>query len=191
VHDRYRHDQAGFSPDPVAYGRFLCERFDAWRQDFRDGRPSASVCRFDTLLGLYCGASPADCSFRQQCGHYVVIEHNGDVDACDFFVEPRWKLGNLIRHSLRTLAKNALQREFGRQETRLPEACQACDRLFLCRGGCPRNRQRSSAPGQMGVDYFCEAHKMFFAHSRPVFEDLERLVLAERAAQTPAGPSGG
>ncbi|HNY28792.1 MAG TPA: anaerobic sulfatase maturase [Candidatus Sumerlaeota bacterium] len=175
---------ADFSPDPIAYGHFLCDLFDAWRQDFRNGRPTTSVRLFDTLLGLYCGgSSPANCSFRQQCGHYVVIEHNGDVYACDFFVEPRWKLGNLMRHSLRTLAESALQREFGRQKTRLPESCGGCEWLFLCHGGCPKDRQRSGAPGQMGVDYFCEAHKMFFAYSKPVFEDLKRQVRAEQLAR--------
>ncbi len=142
---------ADFSPDPVAYGHFLCELFDAWQQDFQEGRPTTSVRLFDTLLGLYCGgSSPANCSFRQQCGHYVVIEHNGDVYACDFFVEPRWKLGKLMRHSLRTLAESDRQREFGRRKTHLPESCRGANGSFCVTAAVPRTASARALPGRWG-----------------------------------------
>ena len=171
---------ADFSPAPLDYGRFMCEIFDEWRKDFRDGRPMVSVRLFDTLLAIHCGLSPPSCTFRRRCGIYVVIEHNGDVYPCDFFVEPRWKLGNLMERSLRTLSESPRQREFANLKAQLPPVCRECDWLWMCNGGCTKDRMRSGAEGEIGVDYFCESYKMLFAHTRPVFEELKQVVLAER-----------
>jgi radical SAM protein with 4Fe4S-binding SPASM domain len=59
----------------------------------------------------------------KECGPYVVIEHNGNIYSCDFFVEPRWKLGNIMhdriinmlnsKNSKRLRAKTLLPRECG------------------------------------------------------------------------------
>lgn len=181
---------ADFSPGPKAYGQFMCGIFDEWKKDFRDGRPMVSVRLFDTLLAMYCGMSPPSCSFRKRCGIYVVIEHNGDVYSCDFFVEPKWKLGNLMENSLRTLIESPRQREFGALKADLPPDCVDCDWLWLCNGGCTKDRMRSKAMGEMGVDYFCDSWKMIFEHTRPTFEELKKIVLAERG-WTDKGPRNG
>jgi serine-type anaerobic sulfatase-maturating enzyme len=171
---------ADFSPAPLDYGRFMCEIFDEWKKDFRDGRPMVSVRLFDTLLAIHCGMSSPGCTFREKCGIYVVIEWNGDVYSCDFFVEPEWKLGNLMDRSLRTLIESPRQREFANLKADLPEGCRACEWLWLCHGGCTKDRMRSGNEGERGVDYFCESYKMIFEHTQSTFEELKVLVEAER-----------
>jgi uncharacterized protein len=172
---------AEFSVRPEDYGRFMCEIFDEWVKDFRDGRPTVSVRLFDSLLALYCNQSPPACTFRRSCGIYVVIEWNGDVYACDFFVEPRWRLGNLMGQSLRAMLEGARQREFGALKTRLPAECKQCRWLSLCFGGCTKDRMRSGKPGEMGRDYLCEAGKTIFEHTRAVFLELKNIYEADRA----------
>jgi uncharacterized protein len=171
---------AEFSPRPDAYGEFMCEIFDEWEKEFRDSRPTVSVRLFDTLLALHCGMSPPMCTFRPRCGNYVVIEHNGDVYSCDFFVEPEWKLGNLMERSLRTLLESPRQREFGALKADLPDACLACEWRRFCHGGCTKDRMRSGKMGERGVDYFCGSYKRIFEHTRSTMEDLKKTVMAER-----------
>lgn len=173
---------AQFSPGPLDYGRFMCQIFDEWRKDFVNGRPTVSVRLFDTLLALHAGMSPPSCTFRRKCGIYLVIEHNGDCYSCDFFVEPEWKLGNLMEQSLRTMLEGDRQRAFADMKADLPPECEACDWLWLCRGGCTKDRMRSGAPGERGRDYFCQSYQMIFKHTAPVFKELAQVVRAERAA---------
>lgn len=174
---------AEFCPSPAEYGQFLCDLFDLWKADFRKGRPTTSVRLFDSILAMTCGMSPPGCSFRKRCGIYVVVEHNGDVYSCDFFVEPHWKLGNLMRHSLRSLLEGARQREFADLKAQLPPRCKTCHWLWMCNGGCTKDRLRSGAPGELGLDYFCEAYQTVFEYTRPTMEELKKIVLAEKAGQ--------
>jgi len=189
--DRATGRLADFSVPPLDYGRFMCKIFDHWKQDFRDGRPTVSIRLFDTLLGLYCNLSPPSCTFRRTCGIYVVIEYNGDVYSCDFFVEPHWKLGNLMHQSLRALLEGPRQREFGALKAQTPERCAECPWLPLCRGGCLKDRARSQdgadAPfaKEFGLDYFCEANRMIFQHTQSTFLELKRIYEADRACGSP------
>ena len=84
---------APFSVSARDYGTFLCRIYDRWRQDFIDDIPQTSVRFFESLLFSYAGFTPPDCTLGETCGTYLVVEHNGDVYSCDFFVEPAWHLG--------------------------------------------------------------------------------------------------
>jgi uncharacterized protein len=186
---------APFSVTAEAYGAFLCRVFDRWRADFRDGSPGTSVRFFESLLFSYAGFAPPDCTLCETCGSYLVVEHNGDVYSCDFFVEPAWLLGNVMREPLAGIFDSGRQREFGHRKAELPASCAACPWLARCRGGCPKDRLRD--PRDLGVSHFCEAYKMFFEHADA---DMKLLIAAwrrkadaegarqERAAM--AGPVG-
>lgn len=167
---------AEFSVSPEDYGKFLCAVFDKWLNDFKDGRPTTSVRLFDNLLAVMLGQAASSCTQRRTCGIYVVIEYNGDVYPCDFFVEPKWKLGNLMRQSLRGMLESPRMREFGALKANLVPECRECEWLPLCHGGCTKDRMRSSAPGNMGKDYFCAAHRMFFEYSREKLENLKKTL---------------
>lgn len=183
---------APWSVDPLDYGRFICDVHDAWLEDWRNGRPTTSVRLFETILHAYVGLATPSCIFRKRCGIYVVVEHNGDVYSCDFFVEPEWKLGNLTEHNLRTLLEGPRQKEFGDLKMDLPQKCQECAWRWVCNGGCTKDRMRSGLPGERGLDYFCEGYLMIFEHTRGTFEKLARVVQAENpelAARASGAPS--
>jgi uncharacterized protein len=84
---------APFSVPPEAYGAFLCALFDQWMADFANGVPATSIRYFESLLYGYVGMPAPQCTLLPTCGVYTVVEHNGDVYSCDFFVEPEWRLG--------------------------------------------------------------------------------------------------
>jgi len=154
---------AAFSVKGIAYGKFLCRMFDLWLADFSNGVPTTSIRFFESLLFKYAGFPPTECTLLAECGTYVVIEHNGDVYACDFFVEPEWNLGNLLTTSLVSLANSVKQRQFGRLKSELPADCQACEWRELCRGGCTKDRRRDPTSGNL--NHFCSAFRIFFPHA--------------------------
>ncbi len=161
---------ASFSVSAEAFGRFLCEIFDCWLADFREGWPTVSVRFFDTVFHSYVGLESPECTAMRECGPYVVVEHNGDVYSCDFFVEPRWKLGSLLKGNLVEMLNSPRQQEFRHMKADLPQPCLKCRWLSICRGGCTKDRLRD--PADKGLCHFCTSYKMFFEHADEQFRSL-------------------
>lgn len=170
--DRPLYRQAGArvtsrSVTPAQWGDFLIRIFDEWIS--RDvGETFVTI--FDAALASWLGALPVDCVFRPTCGDAPVLEPNGDVYTCDHYVEPGYKLGNLLEDHLLTLLASPRQREFGlAKQGSLPAYCKSCDVLFACNGECPRNRFTTTPDGQPGLNYLCQGYRAFFRHvARPM-----------------------
>src|SRR5215469_5021698 len=140
------------------YGRFLVELFDAWWPD----RRRIHIRFFDNIAEALAGQKPSTCTMHETCDSYVVVEYNGDVFPCDFFVEGGWKLGNILLDSWSEIARRPRRFGFAAKKTLAHPACQACEYQSICHGGCPKFR---SGPNRRfeDLDYFCAAYKMIFA----------------------------
>jgi uncharacterized protein len=149
------------------YGDFLIAVFDEWvRRDV--GRVFVQI--FDVALATWVGQRPGLCVFEETCGTALVLEHNGDLYACDHFVEPRCRLGNVLETPLVELVGSEQQRRFGlAKRDALPRVCRECEVRFVCHGGCPKNRVARTPDGEPGLNYLCEGYRAFFAHvDRPM-----------------------
>jgi uncharacterized protein len=165
---------ADFSVTPEAYGEFLCRFFDRW---YEYGPAKLSVRDFDSILNYYVRGGHTICTFNRQCADYIVIEYNGDAFACDFFVEPQWRLGNIFDEPIENIAGGTKKRKFARQKEKLCSQCIACRHLEICRGGCLKDR----LAGPDGIiekhSYLCASYKKFFDHSRGKFMELAANVV--------------
>ena len=161
------------------FGRFLTGVFDEWVK--RDvGK--VFVTTFDVALGSWMGQHNL-CIVAPTCGNALVLEHNGDVYSCDHFVEPRNKLGNLEKTTLKTLVSSEKQRRFGRNKyDTLPKYCKECPVLFACYGECPRNRFIEAPDGEAGLNYLCAGYKSFFTHIDTPMKEMARLIRKGRYA---------
>jgi len=169
---------ASFSITGKQYGQFLRRTFDRW---YGEGEPTLYERFFNDLLAVYCGEEHPSCLHRPECGDYVVVEHNGDVYACDFFVEPEWYLGNLLETPLPALTQTERAQSFRQRKRNLAPECRRCGWLPLCYGGCPKYRQ--FAGGVHRPNYLCEGYKRFYAYAH------ERLLaLAHKYGRRPRVP---
>jgi uncharacterized protein len=123
------------------------------------------------------------CLFRETCGDALAIEHNGDVYACDHYVFPAYRLGNVLDEPLASLAGAQAQRRFGdaKRDT-LPGYCQRCDVRFACHGECPKHRFTTTPDGERGLNYLCAGYKRFFTHIGPPMRFMAEQVRAGRPA---------
>jgi uncharacterized protein len=144
------------------YGSFLNAIFDEWvRKDV--GRVFVQI--FDAALAAWVGEPPGLCIFEETCGTALVLEHNGDLYACDHFVEPRYRLGNVQEAPLTDLVGSDRQRQFGlAKRDQLPRACRECAVQFACHGGCPKNRVLGTRDGEPGLNCLCQGYGAFFRH---------------------------
>lgn len=163
-------DASPFSVSSTAYGDFLITLFDLWIDDFRDGYPTISVRFFDALLNRYLHRTPSDCTLLASCGNYLVLEHNGDLFPCDFFVDVDYRLGNVLTHSLNAVYNSETMHAFGQRKNRLPEPCVSCDWRDYCRGGCPKDRPLDDS------SYLCNAFKRFFSHAHETLKNKARQI---------------
>jgi uncharacterized protein len=144
------------------YGRFLSTIFDEWVQT---DVARVFVQIFDIALGAWVGAPPAVCVFAPTCGNALAMEHNGDLYACDHFVEPDYILGNILEENMLDLVASDQQRKFGRDKLdTLPRYCLECEVRFVCHGGCPKNRFIKTPEGEDGLNYLCAGYRHFFNH---------------------------
>ncbi len=161
-----------FTITPEQYGRFLCDTFDLWWPDRRKVR----IRLFDNIAEALAGQKPGNCALHETCASYVVVEHNGDVFPCDFFVESGWKLGNVMLDSWPELARSRRRAAFAINKTLPRPECEACPYVAVCRQGCPKLRH---APARRfeDLDYFCHSYQMLFAKCLdPLRQDVQKLL---------------
>ncbi len=117
------------------------------------------------------GKDSGTCTTKDRCGSYVVIEHNGDVFACDFFVNSAWRLGNVTETSLQEIAGSEKLERFAAAKGDLGQVCGNCEYLGACHGGCRKHRVvLGGAPSD--PSYFCKSYKRLYAHALPAIGEL-------------------
>lgn len=154
-----------FSLTPEAYGRFLCELFDLWYEDISRGFYVYNRF-FENILGMLKGYPPENCSMNGHCTCQFVIEADGSVYPCDFYVLPEYRLGNFAEDSMDTMLRRLMETDFLAASAVHPPECAQCRYNALCRGGCRRNRD-AAAGAPLELDYFCQSYRMFYDHSLP------------------------
>jgi uncharacterized protein len=145
------------------YGRFLSLIFDEW---VLHDVGKVFVQTFEATLRNWLGMpSSGMCVFNETCGLGVALEHNGDLYACDHFVEPDYLLGNIQQEHMIELVASPQQLKFGLdKQNQLPKYCLNCDVRFACHGECPKNRFIATPDGEPGLNYLCVGLKQFFHH---------------------------
>ena len=170
-----------FSITPEQYGEFLCKIFDRW---YEYGPQNLSIRDFDSILSYCVMGRHTICTFDKQCSQYIVIEHTGDAFCCDFFVEPKWRLGNIFETPIEKLAASSKKRAFARAKQNLCNKCLVCRHLALCRGGCMKDRAPFDKEGFGRESYFCESYKRFFDYAMPRFMQIAAQINAGQAVKT-------
>jgi len=170
-----------FSATPQQLGEFWCRIFDRW---YEYGPQNLSIRDFDSILSYCIMGKHTICTFDKQCSQYIVIEYTGDAFCCDFFVEPRWRLGNIFETPIEKLAASSKKRAFARAKQNLCNKCLLCRHLAICRGGCMKDRAPFDKEGFGRESYFCEAYKRFFDYAMPRFMQIAAQINAGSTVKT-------
>jgi len=165
-----------FSINTQEWGAFLCEIFDEWYD--RD-RYRVSIRYFDAVLFKMIEGASNVCHMDRNCCQYFVVEHNGDIYPCDFFVESALKLGNVMENSWSEILKAKTYKQFGAQKARWNKACQTCDCLDLCSGDCLKHRFYNGNSSQ-NLSYLCSGWKQFLRYTKDRFESLAEEIKERR-----------
>jgi serine-type anaerobic sulfatase-maturating enzyme len=179
---------------PRGYGQFLSDVFEEWyAQDI--GR--VSVRTFEGIVAMLAGSPQLSiCNLGQVCDHYLVVEKDGGVYPCDFFVDKKYLLGNLMDKPLAEIYQSEPERSFACIKADLTKKCRLCPYLDICHGGCPKDRLTAGGGNFGRPSHLCEGLMLFYDHTRARLEALADSVRprvahqAENTRQNSAVPPG-
>lgn len=163
-----------WSLTPERYEQFLKNLFDAWYRDQMAGRHVYNRY-FENLLLILDGQQPESCNMMGVCGRQWVVEADGGVYPCDFYVLDEWRLGNVREDSFAGMEERWQELGFVEASRVVPEKCLRCRWYPLCRNGCRRNRIMDDPDGP--VNYFCEAYQGFFEYAYPRLRELYGVLM--------------
>ena len=150
------------------YLRFLKELFDLWYLDFTNGK-IVSIRYFDDIIKIVMGYSAESCTLRGVCSNQNVIEADGSIYPCDFYVLDNWRIGNIYDYTFKEVLESNILKGFIESSRVINSVCKECRYYNLCKGGCLKN-QNSSINDKRYLSKYCEVYKSFFDYS------LERFI---------------
>lgn len=165
------HAHAPYTLHARTYSDFLIAMFRLWAQDVLQGR-QVSIRLFDNIVGMYLGMPPEQCGVYGRCQNQLIVEGDGSVYPCDFYVLDEFLCGNVLTDSVETLLHGAGAQKFLETDPPKNALCPDCRFLPMCGGTCKRYRAFFSSEPQ-----FCP-----YAHFlSQVQDDISRLVRHFRA----------
>ncbi|MCR6514377.1 anaerobic sulfatase maturase [Clostridium sp. LY3-2] len=154
-----------YSLTPDEYEGFLKEFFDLWYKDYKKG-DFMSVRLFENICAMLLGMKPESCELMGFCSIQNVIEANGDIYPCDFYVSDDKRIGNINEISFKDVPKLKSSIKF--IETKEPlDKCKKCKYGPLCKGGCKRYRDENTLEY-----YYCSTFKNFYDYSIDRFIEI-------------------
>ncbi|MEG0942013.1 MAG: anaerobic sulfatase maturase [Angelakisella sp.] len=165
--------QRAYSLTPEKYEYFLKTQFDCWYNDIIRGHYTYNRY-FENLVGMLLQRAPESCGMIGHCSKQLVIEADGSVYPCDFYVLDQYKLGNLNIDTFADIEQKRDALGFIDASKQVAEACQSCRWYPICRGGCRRDREQSD--GTLGLNYYCSAYSAFFEYAISRLEKVAQLV---------------
>jgi uncharacterized protein len=130
-----------------------------------------SVRYFDSILQKLLDGSCNICTLGDNCCQYFVVEYNGDIYPCDFFVREDLQLGNIMDMSWGEAQAATLYNDFGRRKSRCDPTCMTCDCLDLCMGDCLKNRLYGN-PEARKTSWLCTGWQQLIRHTRDKLQDI-------------------
>lgn len=129
----------GYALTPIRFAKFYKQMLDLWMSDWEKGIYT-SIKLFDDLVNLLAFGEETACGITGRCLPQIVVEADGSVYPCDFYMLDGYRAGNLCRQSLFTLLEIPVMSEF-RYRAKENDLCLFCKYLEICGGGCRRMRE--------------------------------------------------
>jgi len=156
------------------YLQFITTLFDLWMRDIYDGK-FIYIRYFENLIAMLSGKPPESCGLSGHCTMQHVIEADGSIYPCDFYMLDEFCVGNLNIDTIEEIHRNVLKLGFVHKSYDNTE-CHSCDWNWICHGGCRRDRQGMNL-NSFGRNYYCDAYQKFFSYAIPqirkLLKDLE------------------
>lgn len=122
---------------PKDFYSFYQKFFDCWEASYQKGR-YLSVTLFDNLIPMYLNVLPQQCGMLGRCQMQFVVEGNGNVYPCDFYVLDDYCCGNIKEDRLIDMLGSVQAQRFIQEVHPQSKFCPNCEFRGMCFGNCKR-----------------------------------------------------
>jgi uncharacterized protein len=122
---------------PALFTSFYAVLYSWWAKELGNGN-YVSVKLFDDTVNYFFYGIRSSCGIDGICRSQFVVESDGSVYPCDFYVLDRYRIGNLSKQTLREIFDNKVMQEFLHEDRALSTICKYCKYRNQCGGGCKR-----------------------------------------------------
>lgn len=140
---------------PEDYYTFYSGFFDAWYKDAKQGS-IMEVNLFMNLWQMLKGQMPYQCGMIGQCFQQHVVEADGSVYPCDFYVLDEHRIGNFQSDSIQAMHQSESAHLFLHEKAKERMICEACPYRKMCYGGCKRQNICYLKEGYCGYQKFLD-----------------------------------
>jgi uncharacterized protein len=161
---------------PPRFAQFYSRLFSLWLKELEGGH-YVSVKFFDDTANYFFKGLVSSCGINGLCSPHFVVEADGGVYPCDFYVLDPYRTGDLTRQSPGEIFGSPAAQTFlaeGKNGDLRP--CRGCAYQSLCRGGCKRMRNSM----YYGEGNFCGYRAFLDKCLRRLGEALEKFFLRPR-----------
>lgn len=170
-----------FSISGEEWGIFLTNLFDDWvKEDVK----KVSIRLFDSIMQYLISGDYNVCYMQDNCVQYFVVEYDGGIYPCDFFVKENLLLGNVKTDSWADILKSKEYQDFGGQKGNWNNECDLCPYLSFCHGDCQKFRLRAPINSKE-ISVLCKGWKMFYTRKLPSFISIAEEIKAQHKINTP------
>ena len=162
------------------WGTFLCDLFDIW---IKTDVNKVSIRLFDSILNYLVYRNYSVCYMGNDCCQYFVVEYDGNVYPCDFFVQEDLLLGNVKSGSWDDFTKSKKFNEFGSQKSIWNKTCKECPFIYLCHGDCQKFRYGGYQTLDT-ISVLCKGWKKFYSNTLPRFKLLAEKIKESKEMHT-------
>ncbi|MGI5963821.1 MAG: radical SAM protein [Lawsonibacter sp.] len=168
-------EESPYALTPERYAAFYTVLFDLWFYLYQQGK-YISVKLFDDLVHLLAFGQCNACGLLGQCQVQMIVEADGSVYPCDFYVLDEFRAGNLAEEALRSVYQSPVMQAFVHRPEEEKRLCVQCPYQNICNAGCQRMRHEIFfRPG----DNVC-GHRLFLDSS---IHRLQQLAYQQRVEQ--------
>jgi uncharacterized protein len=122
------------------------------------------------LIQILKGIHPEQCGMNGRCSLQCVVEADGSIYPCDFYVLDEFRQGNIHKKSLDDILKAKNTIEFLNNQVPQNCLCKSCKVYHLCGGGCQRYRNFYSE-----IENYCPYQDFLYYAYNSLHEIAARL----------------
>ena len=132
--------------------------FKLWLEEYKKGNV-ISVTLFDNVIPMFIGYPPQQCGMLGLCAPQFVVESNGDIYPCDFYVLDEYCCGNISKNSLIEIVESEPMQRFLSEPRRECKVCTDCPFINICHKNCKRLNSAYYEEDYCGYREFLEAYE--------------------------------
>lgn len=122
------------SLQPKEFYEFYKVFYNRWKNDAK----RFQVHLINEILNMFQGYPPITCGMLGNCSLQFVVEGNGEVFPCDFYVLDKYSIGNINENTVHELISSKNVSMFLNEPKRVSSLCFDCEFRRMCNANCKR-----------------------------------------------------